>query len=105
MAYGWPDTPSVTPIGAVKAAVPMANVGIEASPPPPIAKPMARLRLNTVGDIAKEYRKLYREARAGTIATAEASKLGYLLSALAGVLATGELEQRLADLEGARTGR
>ena len=66
---------------------------------------MARLRLNTVGDIAKEYRKLYREARAGTLATSEASKLGYLLSALAGVLATSELEERLAALEGAKRSR
>lgn len=102
---GWPDYASQAPIGSPDTAAPSANVGFSASPPPTPAKPMARLRLNTVGDIAKEYRKLYREARAGTLATSEASKLGYLLSALAGVLATSELEERLAALEDAKPSR
>jgi hypothetical protein len=66
---------------------------------------MSRIRLNTIADVAKEYRKLYREARAGTLATAEASKLGYLLSALANLLATSDLEARLEALEGEKLKR
>ncbi len=60
---------------------------------------MARIRLQTLSDVAKEYRKLYREARAGTISTAEASKLGYILNMLAGILTASDLEERLAKLE------
>lgn len=102
---GWPSYPSEAPNGVAKPAAAPVDVGNPAAPPTTPAKPMARLRLNTVGDIAKEYRKLYREARAGTLATSEASKLGYLLSALAGVLATSQLEERLAALEGAKPSR
>jgi hypothetical protein len=58
-----------------------------------------------MSDIAKEYRKLYREARAGTLATSEASKLGYLLSALAGILTASDLEARLQTLEGTKASR
>lgn len=97
---GWPSSPSN---GGSKNLPALANVGNMASPPPPPpAKPMARVRLATVGDVAKEYRKLYREARAGVISTSEASKLGYLLSALANILATSDLETRLESLENDR---
>lgn len=101
----WPSLPSATPNGVADTAKAPDNAGAAVTPPPTPAKPMARLRLNTVSDIAKEYRKLYREARAGTLATSEASKLGYLLSALAGVLATSDLEERLAALEGEKPRR
>jgi len=90
---GWPSAPS---IGAANDANTLSNVG-KATPPP--AKPMARVRLANVSDVAKEYRKLYREARGGIISTGEASKLGYLLSALANLLATSDLEARLDTLE------
>jgi hypothetical protein len=60
---------------------------------------MARLRLNSLSDVAKEIRKLYRESRAGTLATAEATKLAYLLNMLAGILTASDLEERLAKLE------
>lgn len=96
---GWPEPPSKTPNGAAAWTKPAATVGNKASPPPPPAKPMARLRLQNLSDIAKEYRKLYREARAGTLSTAEASKLGYLLNMLAGLLTASDLEDRLATLE------
>jgi hypothetical protein len=60
---------------------------------------MARLRLQTLSDVAKEYRKLYREARAGTISTAEASKLGYLLNMLAGILTASDLKSGWLSLK------
>ena len=93
---GWPNMASPPPIGVADNVTPLSNVG---KPTPPPAQPMARIRLATVGDVAKEYRKLYREARAGIISTGEASKLGYLLSALANILATSDLESRLDKLE------
>lgn len=96
---GWPSMVLPPPIGAVDNVTPLSIVG---NPIPPPAKPMARIRLQNVSDVAKEYRKLYREARAGQIATGEASKLGYLLSALANILATSELETRLDNLENER---
>lgn len=60
---------------------------------------MTRLRLNTVSDVAKELRKLYRESRAGTLSTSEATKLAYLLNMLASIMATSDLETRLEALE------
>lgn len=101
---GWPNFPSQAPNGSPVAVLPLANAGNPVAPPPP-AKPMARLRLNTVSDVAKELRKLYREARAGTLATSEASKLAFLLNMLANIMTTGELEARLAALEDLKPGR
>ncbi len=92
---GWPDPASTAPIGGTGNVAPMQNVG---NPTPP-AKPMARIRLNSVNDVAKEVRKLYRESRAGTLAVKEATSLAYLLNMLANILATSDLESRLEQLE------
>ena len=102
---GSPDYASQSPIGSPDRAALPETVGFEASPPPTPAKPMARLRLNTVGDVAKELRKIYREARAGTLATSEASKLAFLLNMLANITAATQLEDRVAMLENAKQGR
>jgi hypothetical protein len=105
MDTGWP---SLTSNGQVDLAEkPITAELVPATPPTPAkakvraipAKPMARLRLNTVGDTAKELRKLYREARAGTIATGEATKLAYLLTTLAGLMVTSDLEARVDAIE------
>lgn len=98
---GWPTYPSQTPNGGADAALPRKNPDSSSTPPPaPVAKPMTRIRLSNLSDVAKEVRKLYREARAGTLATAEATKLAYLLNMLAGILTASDLEERLAALEG-----
>ncbi len=93
---GWPGSASSPPIGAATNVMSVSNVSNPTLTP---AKPMARIRLNSVNDVAKELRKLYRESRAGTLATAEATKLAYLLNMLANILATSDLEQRLEELE------
>lgn len=95
----WPSLSSATPSGAPSAGETGTNVGKKAMPPPPPAKPMARLRLNSLSDVAKEVRKLYRESRAGTLALSDATKLAYLLNMLAGILTASDLEERLAKLE------
>jgi hypothetical protein len=66
---------------------------------------MARIRLQTLSDVAKEIKKLYRESRAGTLALSDATKLAYLLNMLAGILTASDLETRLAALEGERPKR
>lgn len=94
----WPSLSSQPPIGAADCGETAANVGNSDNPLPP-AKPMARLRLSSLSDVAKEVRKLYRESRAGTLALSDATKLAYLLNMLAGILTASDLEQRLAALE------
>jgi hypothetical protein len=101
----WPSLPSETPNGVAKPAALPTIVGTEALPPPSPANPMARVRLNGVGDTAKELRKIYRECRAGTLATSEATKLAYLLTTLANLMVTSSLEDRLAALESAKASR
>ena len=99
---GWPALASPPPNGEANSALVPVNVGIAAEPPPPPAQPMARIRLSTLGDVAKEVRKLYREARAGTLSTAEATKLAYLLNMLASILTASDIEERLSQLEDRR---
>ena len=96
---GWPSYPSsATPVGRPAPAPAPDYVGKLADPSPP-SNPGARIRLATMADVAKEIRKLYREARAGTLATGEATKLAYLLNMLAGILTASDLEARLAAIE------
>lgn len=59
-----------------------------------------RAKLATVGDVSHELGRLYREARAGKIDVADASRLGNLLSILARILSDSELEARIEALEG-----
>ena len=96
---GWPSYPSQSPIGGGNVTEASSNAAPAASPPPPVKNPMGRIRLSNLSDVAKEIRKLYREARAGTLATHEATKLAYLLNMLAGILTASDLEERLAALE------
>lgn len=92
---------SDTPNGQLPTVQTVASPSLRASPTPSRATtPMARLRLNTLSDLAKEHRKLYREARGGVISTSEATKLAYLLSTLANLMNATDIEARLAALEG-----
>jgi len=98
----WPIFSSETPNGASGWGEAAANVGNPASPPPPPpTNPQARIRLTTIGDVAKEVKKLYRESRAGTLALSDATRLAYLLNMLAGIMTVSDLEQRLAAIEAA----
>ena len=76
-----------------------ANPSVVDTPPTPKAEVSSRMRLNTIADVKREYRRLYVEARKGTITTGDASKLGYLLQALANLIADSDLEARLDALE------
>ena len=56
-------------------------------------------RLATAADIRREMADLYRQARAGHVDIADASRLGYLLSQLAQMVRIDDLDQRTAALE------
>ena len=56
-------------------------------------------RLTSVGRVAIELGRLYRQARHGEVETIEAYRLATILSAMAKCLETSEFERRLAEME------
>ena len=60
-------------------------------------------RLTTVGQVASELGRLYRQARRGDVAVADASRLATILAAMRQCLEASELERRIADMEAALT--
>lgn len=69
------------------------------SEPTPRSAAGKRLPLNSLEAVGRELDRLYRDARSGQIATAEASRLAYILSTLGKVLEAGVIEARLTALE------
>lgn len=61
--------------------------------------PTPQLKLATIDDCRREMARVYRDARLGDTDTAEASRLVYILSTLAKLIETSQLEQRIAALE------
>jgi hypothetical protein len=55
--------------------------------------------LTTMADVAKEAARLYRGARQGRVAAADAAKFGFLLNVVRGCLEVASLEQRIERLE------
>jgi hypothetical protein len=56
-------------------------------------------RLTSVGRVAIELGRLYRQARHGEVETIEAYRLATILSAMAKCLETSAFEERLAAME------
>lgn len=56
-------------------------------------------RLHDLKSVKRELGSLYREARLGKIDTQDASRLGNLLSILARIIQTSDLEARITALE------
>jgi len=56
-------------------------------------------RLTTVGQVAAELGRLYRHARWGEIAVADASRLATILTAMRQCLEASELERRIGEME------
>jgi hypothetical protein len=73
------------------------TAGASAPTPPPVRR--YRAKLNTVGNVSGELARIYREARSGLIPVDHASKYANILSIIARILETSELEARLAKLE------
>src|SRR5574340_1156591 len=61
--------------------------------------PTPRLDLSSIDAVRREMARLYREAKAGNIATADASRLAFILSQVAKLIEVGTLESRLSALE------
>lgn len=58
-------------------------------------------RLLTIGQVAAELGRLYRQARRGDVAVADASRLATILVAMRQCLEASELERRIAEMEAA----
>jgi len=67
--------------------------------PPTPRKRRHHVKLETIGDIKSELARLYRQAKAGEIATQDATRLAYLLNSLAGLIESHDLERRIQALE------
>ena len=67
-----------------------------------IEKRKVRLgRLTTVGQVAGELGRLYRQARRGDVAVTDASRLATILAAMRQCLEVSEVESRIAAMEAA----
>ncbi|MFN8653931.1 MAG: hypothetical protein U0133_18660 [Gemmatimonadales bacterium] len=62
-------------------------------------------RLHTVGGVRRELARVYREARAGALTAAEASRYANILFLLGRLIQGVELEERLTRLEAAEQRR
>lgn len=61
--------------------------------------PIPRLELSTINAVRVEMARLYREAKAGRIAPADASRLAFILGQVGKLIEVGSLEARLNALE------
>ena len=67
--------------------------GLGEDPPP------RRARLDTMARVRRELARVYREARAGALDVADASKLANILQIMGRMIETSEVEARLDVLE------
>ena len=66
---------------------------------PPQKGKRYRCQLDTMNDVKREMAKVYREARSGIIGTQDLTKLTWCLQAVAKVIETSDIEQRIEQLE------
>lgn len=96
---GWPNAPEPTlPANAGAEIIPV--FGDIASDPTP--KASSRLRLSSLADVKRQLRLIFIEARNGELATGEATRLTYILTQLANLIADNELAERVSRLESGR---
>ena len=58
-------------------------------------------RLTTVGEVAAELGRLYRQARRGDVPVTDASRLATILAVMRQCLEASELDRRIAEMEAA----
>lgn len=75
--------------------------GASVRTPPPVAK-RYRCKLSSVADVNREIQRVYRECRSGLVDVGDGSKLAHILSLIARIHETSDLEGRLAALEAGR---
>jgi len=66
-----------------------------------IQESIPRINLATSEDVRREMAKVYRESRAGKLATSEATRLVYILVQILKATEVYLLEERLSELESA----
>lgn len=94
--------------GSIRAETEVSHVidgatGIaDPSPSPDDDLDAARLPLRTAVDVRREQAKVYREARAGKMDKADASKLVWMLGEIRKSIEIEDVEKRLAALEASR---
>src|SRR3954462_15546799 len=71
----------------------LGDNGLAGAPPP------RRARLDTMARVRRELARVYREARAGRLDVADASKLANILQIMGRMIETTEVETRLDALE------
>jgi hypothetical protein len=79
--------------------------GTEKAQVPPRLVRLAPIKLDTFRNIRDELGRLYREARQGRIATADATRLAYLLGEIRKAIADEDMERRLSALEAIQKGK
>ncbi len=93
---GWPSPPQNT-LSANVGTSPLAVNGEILTDPTP--KASARLRLSSLADVKRQLRLIFIEARNREIATSEATRLTYILTQLATLIADADLEARISAIE------
>ena len=58
-----------------------------------------KIPLQSLEDVRREAARVYREARAGKIETADASRLSFMLQGIAKMIEAGTIERRIEALE------
>lgn len=67
--------------------------------PPTRSKREKFIPLATLDDVKVELARLYRQTKAGRVASSDASRLAFILNSLGRVIVDAELEQRIQQLE------
>ena len=78
------------------------KAGASASTPPPAKPKRYRAKLSSVADVNREIQRVYRECRSGLLDVSDGSKLAHILSLIARIHETSDLEARLTALEAQR---
>nr|NMG32363.1 hypothetical protein [Aromatoleum evansii] len=69
---------------------------------PPAGVKRLRLPLRNLADVQRELSRLYRSAKVGEVAVADASRLANILQIVARLIEGADLERRISDLEEAQ---
>ncbi len=93
---GWPNPPQTTENGE---AVEPRTALLVGNPTPSPRGASARLRLSTINDCKREIRRNYIRAQNGEISTTEAGKFVWIISVLANLIESADIEDRLETLE------
>lgn len=64
--------------------------------------PQPKIPLQSLEDVRREAARVYREARAGKIETADASRLSFMLQGIAKMIEVSSIERRIEALESPR---